>query len=79
MTITKLKNTLAEKIYKINDADFLNAIKVIIESKYNQDEIYKLNEVEKKKISQSNLQFKRGEGITNDEVFEKMEKWLKEK
>jgi hypothetical protein len=79
MTTAKLKNNLAEKIYKINDTDFLNAIRVIIESKYNDDEIFKLNEVQKKRIRQSNLQFKRGEGISNDKVFEKMEKWLKEK
>lgn len=79
MSITKLKNNLAEKIYKINDTDFLNAIKIIIDSKYNEDAIYRLNEMEKKRIRQSNLQFKRGQGISNDEVFEKLEKWLKEK
>jgi hypothetical protein len=79
MTTTKLKNTLAEKIHKINDPDFLKATRVIIESKYKEDKILKLNEVQKKRIRQSDLQFKRGEGISDDKVFEKMEKWLKEK
>lgn len=79
LTTAKLKNTLTENIFKINDTDFLNAINVIVESKFREDNIFKLNDHQRKRIRQSDLQFKKGEGILNDKVFDKMEKWLKEK
>ncbi|MDQ3021946.1 MAG: hypothetical protein M3R36_15440 [Bacteroidota bacterium] len=79
MTTQEIKNILHDNIENIEDEKFLEALRIIINSKVEENGVFKLNDIQKKKIRQSNLQFKRGEGISNDEVFEKMEKWLKEK
>ncbi len=79
MTTTKLKNLLTQKISKIDDNDFLNAIRIIIEMKENAGDIYKLNEIQRKRIRKSKEQIKNGEVIDNEQVFHEIEKWLKEK
>ncbi len=79
MTTTKLKNILTQKISKIDDTDFLNAIRIIIEMKENAGDVYKLNEIQRKRIKKSKEQIKNGEIVENDQVFDEIEKWLKEK
>lgn len=79
MTTAKLKNILTQKISKIDDTDFLNAIRIIIEMKENAGDVYKLNEIQRKRLNKSKEQIKRGEVIDNDKVFDEIEKWLKEK
>jgi hypothetical protein len=79
MTTTQLKNILTQKISKIDDNDFLNAIRIIIEMKENAGDVYKLNEIQRQRIKKSKEQIKNGGVIDNDQVFDEIEKWLKEK
>lgn len=79
MSTQEIKSELYESIENIEDEKFLEALRIIINSKVEENGVFKLNDIQKKRIRQSNIQFKRGEGISNDKVFEKMEKWLKEK
>lgn len=79
MTTTKLKNILTQKISKIDDNDFLNAIRILIEMKENAGDIYKLNKIQRQRIKKSKEQIKKGDVIDNDQVFDEIERWLKEK
>lgn len=78
MTTTKLKNIISKKISKIDDLEFLNAINLILESRDNSKQIYKLNDMQRKKVKKSKLQFKEGKRISNGKVFDEIEQWLKE-
>lgn len=81
MTTTKLKNIITKRISKLEDINVLNAINLILESKDSgkENEIYHLTEIQRKKIKKSKLQFKEGMTISNEKVFDDIEKWLKEK
>jgi hypothetical protein len=79
MTTTKLKNILTQKISKIDDNDFLNAIRILIEMKENAGDVYKLNQIQRQRIKKSKEQIKKGDVIDNDQVFDEIERWLKEK
>jgi len=79
MTAVKLRNYLTNRISRIEDLDFLNAIRIILESREDLAEVYPLSNFEKKKIKKSKTQFRKGLGISNEKVFDETEKWLKEK
>lgn len=79
MTAVKLRNYLTKRISRIDDLDFLNAIRVILESREDLENIYRLSDFEKKKVRKSKLQFKKGLGVPNEKVFDEIVKWLKEK
>jgi len=79
MTAVELRNYLTNRISRIEDLDFLNAIRIILESREDSEKIYNLSDFERKKIRKSKLQFKKGLGIINEKVFGEIGKWLKEK
>lgn len=79
MTTTKLKNIIAERISKLEDIDLLEAINHILDSKENSKKVYELTEIQREKIKKSKLQFKEGKRLSNEKVFEEIEKCLKEK
>ena len=78
MTATQLKNFITRKISKIDDEHFLNAIKVIIETKESSG-IYIVNEKQKKLLIKSRKEYKEGKVHSNEHVFKDARKWLKEK
>jgi hypothetical protein len=78
MTTIDLKNILIHKISGINDKDFLNAIKTIIEAK-EESIIYKTNSEQRKRILEGKKQIAKGEYFSNDQVETYINKWLKEK
>jgi len=78
MTTAQLKKILVKKINKIEDDDFLNAVKVILDIKESNIGVYKLNPIQKKLIQQSEKDFKEGRVYTNEEVFKEIDEWLKE-
>ena len=79
MTSTQLKKILVKRINKIEDEEFLNAIRIMIEKADREQGIYKLSSLQKKLIKQSDKDFKEGRYFTNEEVFNEIEEWLKEK
>ncbi|MBK9334852.1 MAG: hypothetical protein IPM96_21240 [Ignavibacteria bacterium] len=79
MTAVKLRNIIAKKISELDDIEVLKEINSILESKTNNNDIYYLNHIQRKKIRKSKQQFKEGMSISNEKVFDEIEKWLKEK
>lgn len=79
MTAVKLRNYLTKRISRIDDLDFLNAIRIILDSRGDSENIYRLSDFEKKKVRKSKLQFNKGLGVSNEKAFDEIEKWLKEK
>jgi len=78
MNTLEVKNHIIQRLSQIDDLNFLNAIKTIIESTAN-DNVYYLTEIQKEKLQESREQAKRGEVMDNDEVFKEIESWLEEK
>ena len=77
MLVSELKEVLIQRIQSIEDEEFLNAIKVLTDSKV-VDQPYELNDIEQKKIANARTQVKNGEIVTQEAVFEKVNAWLKE-
>lgn len=78
MTATQLKNTINKKVSKINDEKFLNALKLIIETKENSD-VYKVSDMQRRMLMQSRRDVEKGKVFSNAQVFKEAKKWLKEK
>ncbi len=78
MTAIELKNMLIHQIASINDEDFLNAIKTIIEAKTNST-TYQTSAEQKQKIEEGLKQIEKGYYFTNEEVESEIDKWLEEK
>lgn len=79
MNTQELKNTVIEKIYDIDDDEFLLAIKIILDVKSGEAEIYKLNDQQRKKIKLGKRQAVEGKLTDNEKVFQKTDTWLGEK
>ena len=78
MSTVELKHTIIEKLSQINDTSFLKAIKIIVESKANED-VYKLSDLQKKRIEESREQVKLGQTISNDALQKEIKQWLSTK
>jgi predicted transcriptional regulator len=77
MTTTTLKNKLIEKINSINDKEELEYLTLVIDNVSDKDEIYILTEKEKELIDKSEKDFEEGRVVSNEEVFERVNKLLK--
>lgn len=78
MNATEVRNHIVLRLNKINDLSFLNALKTIIDST-TEENIFYLNDLQKKKLQESREQARQGEVIDNEKVFEDIESWLEEK
>jgi len=78
MTTIELKNFLIYRIAGINDKNFLNAIKTIVESK-TESAVYQTTPEQKERIKEGRKQISSKEYFTNEQVELEVDKWLKEK
>ena len=79
MSNSELKDILIEKISGIKDKTYLEALNSFLVLNEPQ-EIYHLNKEQKKKIEKADTEIKAGKFLTNEQVFEKLEKkWAKRK
>jgi len=78
MGTDELKRHLHEGIENIDDNEFLNTIKELIDRKYSSTEAPKLSEWQIKRIEESRKQIDQGDFLTNKEVDKIIDKWLKE-
>jgi hypothetical protein len=78
MSYIELKKQLIDRISEIDDVDFLNAIKTILDYPKREKYIYlsEENEAELLKASEAG---KSGQYISQSEMDQKVEEWLKEK
>lgn len=77
MNTIELQNNIIRKILNTNDDQLLDYLNSILTQDEGSD-IYKLNDFEKKTIQESLVDYKKGNVITNDDVFAKSKKWLEE-
>ena len=77
MNISRLQNDIIKKILSIEDKDFLEFFKEILANN-SDSEIYNLSDFEKSILSDSTEEYKKGDVIGNQEVFQKNNKWLEE-
>ena len=77
MTSIDLKNKLIEIINEIEDVEFLEAIKTILDTK--SGNLYALSDKQKESIELGRQQIKDGHLLKNDEVFTELKEWIKKK
>jgi hypothetical protein len=77
MTIVELQNSIIKKILDISDDQFLDYLNNLL-SKDADQAIYNLTDFEKQMLNDSLADYHKGNTHTNDEVFAKTKKWLKE-
>jgi predicted transcriptional regulator len=78
MTSIELKNVLIEQIAQINDIQFLEAIKLMIDSQ-TTSAVIELSDFQKQRINESREQIKNGEFIDHEDLNKKVERWLNSK
>ena len=76
MNTTELQNNIIKKISEIKNIDFLNFINSLLSKEEKKE--YKLTEFEKSIIEESMEEYKSGKVVSNEDVFNKTEKWLEE-
>jgi len=77
MNYSELQNNIIRRILNIKDITLLQKIQELL-LKQNTPDIYYLSELEKQIIQISKKQIDNGDYFTNEEVFEKTDKWLEE-
>ena len=78
MSTLELRQKITEQISHIDDVSFLNAIKVIIESKVSEV-TYKLSDYQKKRIVSARQQIKNGQTIADVDLQKEVDQWLSSK
>ena len=78
MSTDDLKKRLHEGIENIDDNEFLNTIKELIDHKYSASKEPELSDWQLKRIRESEKQISQGDFLTNDEADQIIDKWLKE-
>jgi predicted transcriptional regulator len=77
MSTIELRNTIIDKIKKIDDEDLLNEVNRLIEIETSDIEIYKFSDEQKAAIEEAEDQINRGEFLTDEEAIKDIEEWLK--
>ncbi len=75
MSTLELQQALAEEITLIQDVDFLNALKSIIDAKLSVG-VYQLSDYQKERVAQARMEREKGLLIDSDEMFNEFDKWL---
>jgi len=77
MTSLELKSFIHQTIENIDDERFLEALKVLIETKFSSEIV--LEDWELKAIEESEKQFETGQFLSREDADEQIEDWLKSK
>lgn len=78
MSTSQLKNLVIDKIYGIDDEAFLVALKKILDSSISTEALYCLNEQQRQAVSKGRQQIADGRFISNEDLEDSENKWLKE-
>lgn len=78
MSATELKQKLTNQILKIDDIDFLSGLINLLENN-SPDDFYGLTAYQEKRIEEARQQFKEGKTLSDEEVQEKVRKWMNSK
>ena len=78
MSTDDLEKHLHEGIENIDDSEFPNTIKELIDHKYSSTKAPKLSDWQLNRINESEKQIHEGDFLTNQEADKIINKWLKE-
>lgn len=78
MSASQLKNLVIDKIYGIEDEDFLAALKKILDSSISSDVAYRLNDEQRQAVREGRRQIADGEFVSNEKLEETESRWLEE-
>jgi len=79
MSTVELRKRLIEKIQKTQDDRILEEAFRLLELETTEDiEIYKLNDDQKKAISEARQQIKNGQFLTEEQSNKEIDEWLKD-
>ena len=75
MSTIELREKIISQLANINDASFLRAIIVLIDTKV-EKEVYRLSDYQKERIRLGREQLKKGQTISHDEIQKEINQWL---
>ena len=75
MSTIELRELIINQLSHINDATFLKAIKVLVDSKADA-EVYKLSDFQKERIRNGREQLSKGKSISHEELQLEIDQWL---
>ncbi len=78
MSTEQLKNLVIDRISEIEDENFLQAIKTILDTNTVTASIYKLTEEQKQKVIIGLTQLDNGQIISNEDLEREEDEWLRE-
>ena len=78
MNAIQLKQELIHRISRIEDLDFLNAIKTILDYK-KKESVLELTNEQEKELLRASKDGKKGNFISQSKMDQKVEEWLSEK
>ena len=78
MSTEQLKNLVIDRILEIEDKNFLQAIKTILDSNIIPTSIYKVTEEQRQKVKIGLTQLNNGQIISNEDLEKEEDTWLKE-
>lgn len=78
MQTAQLRDIVVDKIYGINDGDYLRALNKILDMRQTSGEVFHLNEEQKAMIRLSKQQISNGEYIPNEDLEKEEYQWLNE-
>lgn len=78
MNSIQLKQELIQKISRIEDIDFLNVLKTILDYK-TKDTFIELTADQEKELLLASKEAKKGQVISQSEMDQKVEQWLSER
>ena len=70
------REELIKKIRNIEDKNVIDEIYRLLEIDFD-DKVYKLSDAQQNEINEARAEFKRGEGISSQDVNKEMDEWLK--
>jgi len=78
MSTVELREKIINQLANINDASFLRAIKILVDSKV-EKEVYKLSDYQKERIRSGREQLKKEQTISHEDVQKEIDQWLESK
>ena len=76
MAVSELKNQVKKRIESVNDESVLEEILNLIDFQSEKEEMYMIPSDHQKELELSLEQMKNGDIISNEDVHDKVEKWL---
>jgi hypothetical protein len=76
MAVSELKNQVKKRIESVNDESLLEEILNLIDFQSEKEEMYMIPSDHQKELELSLEQMKNGDIISNEDVNDKVQKWL---